>query len=79
MARNSTDTTARSSDPAFEAYYLERSTQELSEDLDKVRNTNDFRAESIQFLVHALQQGASQFSAQDEARVMSALEKGKKS
>jgi ribosome assembly protein 3 len=77
MARKE-EATARKSDPAFEAYYLERSTQELSEDLDKVRNTNDFRADSIQFLVHALQQGASQFSPQDQSRVMSAVESRKK-
>jgi ribosome assembly protein 3 len=78
MARDA-DATTRRSNPAFESYYLERSTQELSEDLDKVRNTNDFRAESIQFLVHALQQGASQFSPQDQARVVATLEDKKKS
>lgn len=58
---------------AFESYYLQRSTQELSEDLDKVRNTNDFKAESVQFLVHALQQGASQFSPDDQERVVSSI------
>ncbi|RSL81971.1 hypothetical protein CEP51_005482 [Fusarium floridanum] len=41
----------------FTSYYLQRATQELSEDLDKVRNAEDFKADSIPFLVHALQQG----------------------
>lgn len=59
--------------PAFESYYLQRATQELAEDLDKVRNTNDFKAESIHFLVHALKQGISQFSADDQKRVVAAL------
>ena len=58
--------------PAFEPHYLQRATQELAEDLDKVRNTNDFKAESIQFLVHALQQGASQFSPDEQRRVVNA-------
>ena len=51
------------SDPAFATYYLQRSTQELSEDLEKVRNADDFKADSVPFLVHALQQGAGQFSS----------------
>lgn len=57
---------------AFEPQYLQRTTQELAEDLDKVRNTNDFKADSIQFLVHALQQGASQFSPDEQRRLVNA-------
>ncbi|RSL65730.1 hypothetical protein CEP53_003595 [Fusarium sp. AF-6] len=34
----------------FTSYYLQRATQELSEDLDKVRNAEDFKADSIPFL-----------------------------
>ncbi|KAJ4205972.1 hypothetical protein NW767_003217 [Fusarium falciforme] len=54
----------------FTSYYLQRATQELSEDLDKVRNAEDFKADSIPFLVHALQQGAGLFSAEDQKRVV---------
>lgn len=56
----------------FTSYYLQRSTQELSEDLDKVRNAEDFRADSVPFLVHALQQGVGLFSAEDQTRVVAA-------
>ncbi|UKZ49539.1 hypothetical protein TrVGV298_003786 [Trichoderma virens] len=31
---------------AFSALYLQKLTQELSEDLDKIRNADDFKAES---------------------------------
>jgi ribosome assembly protein 3 len=54
----------------FASYYLQRTTQELSEDLDKVRNAEDFKADSIPFLVHALQQGAGLFSPEDQKRVV---------
>lgn len=56
--------------PEFASYYLQRSTQELAEDLDKVRSAEDFKADSVHFLVHALQQGASLFSAEDQKRVV---------
>lgn len=72
MAKESEQQKAANS-PAFESYYLQRATQELAEDLDKVRNTNDFKPESIHFLVHALQQGSSQFSSDDQRRVVAAL------
>lgn len=59
-------------DVAFATLYLQRTTQELSEDLDKIRNANDFKAESIPFLVHALQQGTSQFPPEEQGRIISA-------
>lgn len=58
--------------PDFSAYYLQRVTQELSEDLDKVRNAEDFKADSIPFLVHALEQGAGLFSVEDQKRIVTA-------
>lgn len=61
---------ANKSSPEFTSYYLQRTTQELSEDLDKVRNAEDFKADSIPFLVHALQQGAGLFSPEDQKRVV---------
>ncbi|KAF7544250.1 hypothetical protein G7Z17_g10100 [Cylindrodendrum hubeiense] len=61
----------------FSSYYLQRTTQELSEDLDKVRTAEDFKADSIPFLVHALQQGAGLFSLEDQKRVVTASKGGK--
>lgn len=60
--------------PAFSSLYLQKLTQELSEDLDKVRNADDFKADSVPFLVHALQQGASQFSPAQQEAVLKAAE-----
>ncbi|KAH7129306.1 ribosome-assembly protein 3-domain-containing protein [Dactylonectria estremocensis] len=61
----------------FSSYYLQRTTQELSEDLDKVRTADDFKADSIPFLVHALQQGVCLFSTEDQTRVVTASRPGK--
>jgi len=61
-----------STEKVFQSYYLQRSAQEFAEDLDKVRNADDFKTDSIQYLVHALGQGAMQFSHSDQRRVVSA-------
>lgn len=58
----------------FAATYLQRLTGEVAEDLDKVRNADDFKPDSIPFLVHALQQGASQFRDADKERVIRSTE-----
>ncbi|TQS32901.1 hypothetical protein Golomagni_06769 [Golovinomyces magnicellulatus] len=54
----------------FSALYLQRVTKEVAEDIDKVRTADDFKSDSIPFLVHALQQGANQFSSGDKKRVV---------
>ncbi|OHE98534.1 hypothetical protein CORC01_06155 [Colletotrichum orchidophilum] len=54
----------------FTAFYLQRTTQEFAEDLDKVRAADDFKADSVPFLVHALQQGTELYSARDQERVV---------
>jgi ribosome assembly protein 3 len=64
--------TASSPQAYFNALYLQRATHELSEDLDKVRNAEDFKTDSVPFLVHALQQGAKQFGPRDQERIVSA-------
>lgn len=51
----------------FSAYYLQQLTQELSDDIDKLRAADDFKPESVSFLVHALRQGASQFLIEDRS------------
>ncbi|KAF4307668.1 putative sds23 moc1 protein [Botryosphaeria dothidea] len=55
---------------AFPSWYLRTVTQELAEDLDKVRNAPDFGDAALPLLVHALQQGEGCFSAVEKARVM---------
>ena len=64
-------------DADFSSYYLQLATQELSEDLEKVRKADDFKADSISFLVHALRQGAGQFLTDDRQRVVSDMDKAK--
>ncbi|KAG5930552.1 hypothetical protein E4U42_006640 [Claviceps africana] len=51
----------------FTAFYLQQLTQELSNDVDQVRAAEDFKADSVPFLVHALRQGSSQLSPNVEA------------
>lgn len=60
----------------FQAYYLQRATKELAEDLDKVRNADDFKNDAIPLLIHALQQGTSMFSADDKRNILSGSKKG---
>lgn len=64
--------TSASQQADFSAMYLQRTTQELAEDLDKVRNADDFKADSVPFLVHALQQGTKQFTPQEQERIVTA-------
>ncbi|GAO13903.1 hypothetical protein UVI_02003810 [Ustilaginoidea virens] len=49
------------------AYHLKQLTQELSDDLTKVRDADDFKSDSVPFLVHALKQGVSQLSSESKA------------
>lgn len=55
---------------AFISFYLQRATQEFSEDLDKIRNADDFRNDAIPVLVNALSQGTSMFSPADQRRIV---------
>lgn len=64
---------------AFTSYYLQRATQELSEDLDKIRNADDFRNDAIPILVNALSQGTSMFSPADQRKIMAVKGSAKKS
>jgi ribosome assembly protein 3 len=57
---------------AFAKYYLQRATHEFAEDLDRIRNADDFKDGTIPLLVHALQQGASVFSNEEQRRVVTA-------
>lgn len=66
---------ASSVDASFASYYLQRSTRELSDDLDTIRNADDFKAVSVPFLVHALQQGAVQFPPEARRQVVLAAKR----
>lgn len=57
----------------FQSYYLKRSTQEMGEDLEQVRTADDFKVDSVQFLVQALQQGSTQFNSEEQTRILSAI------
>lgn len=54
----------------FDAIYIRKITTELADDLDKVRSAQDFKANSIPMLIHALKQGESLFSAEEKRRVV---------
>jgi ribosome assembly protein 3 len=57
---------------AFGTIYLRRLAAELADDLDKVRTAQDFKANSVPMLIHALKQGESVFSGEEKRRVVGA-------
>jgi ribosome assembly protein 3 len=64
---------------AFTKYYMQRSTTEFAEDLDKIRGADDFKDDSLPLLINALQQGTSAFSVEEQRRIVTAeMEKGGK-
>lgn len=56
----------------FSALYLRKVTVELADDLDKVREAQDFKASSVPMLIHALKQGESLYSVEEKRRVVGA-------
>lgn len=57
---------------AFTSYYLQQATQEFAEDLDKIRNADDFKNDAIPILINALSQGTTLFSSADQRRIVTA-------
>jgi ribosome assembly protein 3 len=55
---------------AFSKYYMQKVTEEFAEDLDAIRNADDFHDNAVPLLVNALQQGTSIFSSEDKKRVV---------
>lgn len=53
----------------FAAYYLQRATKELADDLGKVHDARDFKPDSVEVLVHAIQQGSASFPEADREKV----------
>ncbi|CRK00375.1 hypothetical protein BN1708_009541, partial [Verticillium longisporum] len=64
---------ASAADAEFDTFYLQRTTQEFAQDLDKARKADDFKSDSVQFLVHALQQGVALYSDVDKTRVVRSM------
>ncbi|KAI1412684.1 ribosome-assembly protein 3-domain-containing protein [Hypoxylon sp. FL1857] len=62
------DTTSKE----FTSYYLQQSTKEFAEDLDKIRSADDFKGDAVPMLIKSLQQGTTLFSAADQKRVVEA-------
>lgn len=56
----------------FSAIYLRKIAAELVDDLDKVREAQDFKANSVPMLIHGLKQGESMYSANEKRRVVGA-------
>ncbi|KAM7221541.1 ribosome assembly protein 3, partial [Rhypophila decipiens] len=56
----------------FTSYYLQRVTKEFAEDLDKIRNADDFKNDAFPLLISALQQGSALFSPDEQRRIVTA-------
>jgi hypothetical protein len=56
----------------FSTIYLRKVAAEFADDLDKVREAQDFKASSVPMLIHALKQGESLFSVEERRRVVGA-------
>ncbi|KAI1122030.1 ribosome-assembly protein 3-domain-containing protein [Nemania abortiva] len=56
----------------FTSYYLQQSTKEFAEDLDKIRSADDFKGDALPLLIKSLQQGTSMFSTADQKRIVDA-------
>lgn len=61
----------------FTSYYLQQSTKEFAEDLDKIRSADDFKGDALPMLIQSLQQGTSMFSAADQKRIVDARRSGR--
>ncbi|KAI1002102.1 hypothetical protein K3495_g6102 [Podosphaera aphanis] len=57
---------------SFSKFYLAKVTAEFSNDLDQLRNADDFNNDSIQVLIGALQQGTSLFSKEEQRLIVMA-------
>ena len=71
----SKSTQTQHSQEDFNAIYLRKITTELADDLDKVREAQDFKTSSLPMLIHALRQGESLFSVEEKRRVVGAVGK----
>ncbi|KAK8091648.1 Ribosome assembly protein 3 [Apiospora hydei] len=59
----------------FTSFYLQQSTKELAEDLDKARTADDFKGDALPMLIKALQQGTTLFTPAEQKRIAPPLAK----
>ncbi|KAI0969076.1 ribosome-assembly protein 3-domain-containing protein [Xylaria arbuscula] len=79
MASKDKTTAAAAAAADFTSYYLQQSTKEFAEDLDKIRSADDFKGDALPILIKSLQQGTSMFSTADQKRIVGARQaSGKK-
>jgi ribosome assembly protein 3 len=55
---------------AFAQFCTRRAAQEFAEDLDRVRQAEDFQGDALPLLVAALQQSAGLYSIEEQRRVV---------
>ena len=70
QAPQEAETKLVSQEDAFASIYVNRLVAEIGDDLDKVRQANDFTDRSMPMLIHALRQGASIYSVEERRRVI---------
>jgi hypothetical protein len=56
----------------FSSIYLRKITAELGDDLNTVREANDFTSRSLPMLIHALKQGETCYGVEERRRVVAA-------
>ncbi|MCJ1285730.1 hypothetical protein MMC26_005071 [Xylographa opegraphella] len=54
----------------FDSFYLQAVTREFADDIDKVRNSSDFKDSSLPILIEALRQGVGIYGEEERERVM---------
>ncbi|KAL8825865.1 MAG: hypothetical protein Q9191_004151 [Dirinaria sp. TL-2023a] len=54
----------------FESFYLQQLTTEFADDLDRLRNANDFNDNSVPVLIEALKQTAKVYTEEEKEKVM---------
>lgn len=59
-------------DEDFSSIYLKKITAELGDDLNTVREANDFTSRSLPMLIHALKQGESCYGVEERRRIVAA-------
>ena len=74
-ASPSVDDRSRDLTKDFEAWYVKAITEHYGNELDKVRQAQDFKASSIPILAHTLRQGTRLFSDKDKEIVLGGRKK----
>ncbi|KAL8915504.1 MAG: hypothetical protein Q9171_000069 [Xanthocarpia ochracea] len=62
--------TSKVEETDFETFYLKQITAEFADDLDKLRNANDFNEKSMPILIDALKSAAHTYSEEEKAEAM---------